>query len=112
MLEHQCSNQKGEEISSTTSSIPLSSPIRASNLIGNSLKYVSGAAIPQQPMFLASILSALQLVCNLFQYNILSDRFKSIRIFFKQSNQSIIYFINLYIMFLIYKYCINYELID
>lgn len=102
MLEHQCSSQKGEEINSTTSSIP-SSPTRASNLIGNSLKYVSGAAIPQQPMFLASILSALQLVCNLFQC-ILLDRFKSLCIFFKQ-NQSIIYFIKLYIMFLIYKYC-------
>ncbi|XP_011859860.1 PREDICTED: protein dopey-1 homolog isoform X1 [Vollenhovia emeryi] len=60
MLEHQCSSQKGEEINPTTSPIP-SSPTRASNLIGNSLKYVSGAAIPQQPMFLASILSALQL---------------------------------------------------
>ncbi|XP_050446319.1 protein dopey-1 homolog isoform X1 [Cataglyphis hispanica] len=61
MLEHQCSSQKGEEINPTTSSIP-SSPTRTlPNLIGNSLKYVSGAAIPQQPMFLASILSALQL---------------------------------------------------
>ncbi|KYN13865.1 Protein dopey-1 like protein [Trachymyrmex cornetzi] len=62
MLEHQCSSQKGEEINSATSPIP-SSPTRASNLIGNSLtlKYVSGAAIPQQSMFLASILSALQL---------------------------------------------------
>ncbi|KYQ56351.1 Protein dopey-1 like protein [Trachymyrmex zeteki] len=62
MLEHQCCSQKGEEINSTTSPIP-SSPTRASNLIGNNLtlKYVSGAAIPQQPMFLASILSALQL---------------------------------------------------
>ncbi|XP_011692229.1 PREDICTED: protein dopey-1 homolog isoform X2 [Wasmannia auropunctata] len=60
MLEHQCSSQKGEEINSTTLPIP-SSPTRTSNLIGNSLKYVSGAAIPQQPMFLASILSALQL---------------------------------------------------
>ncbi|XP_018337342.1 PREDICTED: protein dopey-1 homolog isoform X1 [Trachymyrmex septentrionalis] len=62
MLEHQCSSQKGEEINSTTSPIP-SSPTRASNLIGNSLtlKYISGAAIPQQSMFLASILSALQL---------------------------------------------------
>ena len=64
MLEHQCSSQKGEEINSTMSPIPCS-PTRASNLIGNTLtlKYVSGAAIPQQPMFLASILSALQLVC-------------------------------------------------
>ncbi|XP_032664309.1 protein dopey-1 homolog isoform X1 [Odontomachus brunneus] len=61
MLEHQCSSQKGEEINPTMSSIP-SSPTRAlPNLIGNSLKYIPGAAIPQQPMFLASILSALQL---------------------------------------------------
>jgi len=80
MLEHQCSNQKGEEINSTTSPIP-SSPTRVPNLIGNSLKYVSGAAIPQQPMFLASILSALQLVCYLFQF-ILSDWYKSLCIFF------------------------------
>lgn len=65
MLEHQCSSQKGEEINSTTSPLP-NSPTRTSNLIGNSLKYVSGAAIPQQPMFLASILSALQLVCYLY----------------------------------------------
>lgn len=71
MLEHQCSNQKGEEINSMTSSIP-SSPTRiSSNLIGNNLKYISGAAIPQQPLFLASILSALQLVCiSLLSHNI------------------------------------------
>lgn len=75
MLEHQCSSQKGEEINPTIPSMP-SSPTRTlPNLIGNSLKYISGAAIPQQPMFLASILSALQLVCNLFAYRyiLLSD---------------------------------------
>lgn len=74
MLEHQCCSQKGEEINSTTSPIP-SSPTRASNLIGNNLtlKYVSGAAIPQQPMFLASILSALQLVSYLFQCILLNQ---------------------------------------
>jgi len=64
MLEHQCNNQKGEETNPTTSSIPNSPTRIIPNLIGNSLKYIPGAAISQQPMFLASILSALQLVCN------------------------------------------------
>nr|XP_050849506.1 protein dopey-1 homolog isoform X2 [Vespula vulgaris] len=61
MLEHQCSIQKGEEIGVMTSSIP-STPTRSvSNLTANSLKYVPGIPIPQQSMFLNSILSALQL---------------------------------------------------
>ncbi|XP_020283145.1 protein dopey-1 homolog isoform X2 [Pseudomyrmex gracilis] len=61
MLEHQCSSQKGEEVNPTTSFIPSSPTRNSSNLIGNSLKYLPGVAIPQQPMFLASILTALQL---------------------------------------------------
>ncbi|XP_076237167.1 protein DOP1 homolog isoform X5 [Calliopsis andreniformis] len=61
MLEHQCGNQKGEEICPPTTSTP-STPTRSTpNIMGNSLKYVPGAPIPQQPMFLASILNALQL---------------------------------------------------
>ncbi|KAG7202175.1 hypothetical protein KM043_015855 [Ampulex compressa] len=60
MLEHQCSSQKGEEIGPTASAP--STPTRTvPNFTGNSLKYIPGAPIPQQPMFLASILSALQL---------------------------------------------------
>ena len=62
MLEHQCSNQKGEEICPPIIPTP-STPIKTiPNITGNSLKYLPGASIPQQPMFLASILSALQLV--------------------------------------------------
>ncbi|KAH0955706.1 hypothetical protein HN011_002395 [Eciton burchellii] len=61
MLEHQCNSQKGEETNPTASSIPNSPTRIIPNLIGNSLKYIAGAAISQQPMFLASILSALQL---------------------------------------------------
>lgn len=105
MLEHQCSSQKGEEINSTTSPIP-NSPTRTSNLIGNSLKYVSGAAIPQQPMFLASILSALQLVCQRHLCHLCQRilyQFKSVYTFFKQ-DKDIIDFIKLCIMFLYYKY--------
>lgn len=66
MLEHQCSIQKGEEIGVMTTSIP-STPTRSiSNLTANSLKYVPGIPIPQQSMFLNSILSALQLVCSIY----------------------------------------------
>ncbi|XP_066603567.1 protein dopey-1 homolog isoform X2 [Prorops nasuta] len=61
MLEHQCSIQKGEEIGPVAASIPGTPVKTVPNLTGSSLKYVSGSPIPQQPMFLASILSALQL---------------------------------------------------
>ncbi|KOX80596.1 Protein dopey-1 like protein [Melipona quadrifasciata] len=61
MLEHQCGNQKGEEISPSIIPTP-STPIKTiPNITGNSLKYLPGVPIPQQLMFLASILSALQL---------------------------------------------------
>ncbi|XP_024938328.1 protein dopey-1 homolog isoform X2 [Cephus cinctus] len=61
MLEHQCGAQKGDEVGPPTPSSPTTPTKGAPNLIGNSLKYIPGASIPQQPMFLASILSALQL---------------------------------------------------
>ncbi|CAL7952170.1 unnamed protein product [Xylocopa violacea] len=61
MLEHQCSNQKGEEICPPTTATPGTPTKNVPNIMGNSLKYLPGALIPQQPMFLASILSALQL---------------------------------------------------
>ncbi|XP_031783167.1 protein dopey-1 homolog isoform X3 [Nasonia vitripennis] len=69
MLEHQCGAQKGEEVVAT-SSTPTSPSRNAHNLSGNTLKYVAGAPIPQQPMFLASILSALKLehMRHLHQY--------------------------------------------
>lgn len=64
MLEYQCGTQKGDEtVASTTTPPTPTTPTRSmTNLAGNSLEYVSATPIPQQPMFLASILSALQLV--------------------------------------------------
>lgn len=65
MLEHQCGSQKGEEICPPTTPPPptQTTPTKTvPNIMGNSLKYIPGAPIPQQPMFPASILSALQLV--------------------------------------------------
>ncbi|KZC07062.1 Protein dopey-1 like protein [Dufourea novaeangliae] len=61
MLEHQCSSQKGEEICPPVAPTPSTPTRTVPNITGSSLKYVPGAPIPQQPMFLASILSALQL---------------------------------------------------
>ncbi|XP_076277872.1 protein DOP1 homolog isoform X2 [Lasioglossum baleicum] len=61
MLEHQCGSQKGEDICAATTSTPSTPTRTVPNIMGSSLKYVPGAPIPQQPMFLASILSALQL---------------------------------------------------
>nr|XP_034191282.1 protein dopey-1 homolog isoform X4 [Osmia lignaria] len=61
MLEHQCGSQKGEELCPPIISTPSTPTRTVPNIMGNSLKYIPGAAIPQQPMFLASILSALQL---------------------------------------------------
>ncbi|CAK9831783.1 Protein dopey-1 homolog [Anthophora retusa] len=61
MLEHQCGNQKGEEICPPTTPTPSTPTRTVPSIMGNSLKYIPGAPIPQQPMFLASILSALQL---------------------------------------------------
>ncbi|XP_058800674.1 protein dopey-1 isoform X2 [Phymastichus coffea] len=69
MLEHQCGAQKSEEVVSTTPT-PISPYKNAPSLTGNTLKYISGAPIPQQPMFVASILSALKLehMRHLHQY--------------------------------------------
>jgi hypothetical protein len=61
MLEHQCGAQKGEDVA-VTASTPTTPSRTADNLSGNTLKYIAGAPIPQQPMLLASILSALKLV--------------------------------------------------
>ncbi|XP_012276640.1 protein dopey-1 homolog isoform X2 [Orussus abietinus] len=61
MLEHQCGIQKGDEVALVTQQTPPTPTKSPPNLTGNTLKYVAGAPIPQQPMFLASILSALQL---------------------------------------------------
>lgn len=69
MLEHQCSNQKGEEICPSNTTIPNTPTENIPNIMGNSLKYIPGASIPQQPMFLASILSALQLVNMNFKFH-------------------------------------------
>ena len=69
MLEHQCGAQKGEEVGATPTT-PASPSKNAHSLSGNTLKYIAGAPIPQQPMFLASILSALKLehMRHLHQY--------------------------------------------
>lgn len=62
MLEHQCATQKKEETNPVGTSIPGTPTKYIPTLSGNNLKYLVGASIPQQPMFLASIISALQLV--------------------------------------------------
>ena len=62
MLEHQCGVQKGEDVNMSNTST-MTSPSRTTyNLSGNNLKYTKELTIPQQPMFIASILSALKLV--------------------------------------------------
>lgn len=76
MLEHQCGVQKGEEVNASASSIPTSPNKGTYNLSGNNLKYIPGLSVPQQPMFIASILSALKLV---------SFKNKSVPINFKYS---------------------------
>ncbi|KAJ8674892.1 hypothetical protein QAD02_010678 [Eretmocerus hayati] len=67
MLEHQCGAQKNDE---TTPSTPVSPSQIAHSITSNTLKYVAGAPITQQPMFSASILSALKLehMRHLHQY--------------------------------------------
>ncbi|XP_015109292.1 protein dopey-1 [Diachasma alloeum] len=60
MLEYQCTAQKGDDVPQTPQA-PCTPTKSAPNLSGSSLEYIPGAPIPQQPMFLASILSALQL---------------------------------------------------
>ncbi|XP_011306689.1 protein dopey-1 homolog isoform X2 [Fopius arisanus] len=60
MLEYQCTAQKGDDVPQTPQA-PSTPTKSVPNLSGSSLEYIPGAPIPQQPMFLASILSALQL---------------------------------------------------
>lgn len=67
MLEHQCAVQKGEDVASATPTEPLTPSRLPHNINASNLKYVPGLPIPQQPMFLASILSALKLVGIDFQ---------------------------------------------
>ena len=73
MLEHQCGVQKNDEsVLNSQASAPY-------NLSSTALKYVPGALITQQPMFLTSILNALKLV------NISSSYRGTILIFYIQA---------------------------
>lgn len=69
MLEHQCSGTKVEESPQNQQS-----GVHVPSLGGSAMKYIPGNPIPQQPMFLASILSALQLVSE-FIFSILLKYF-------------------------------------
>jgi hypothetical protein len=61
MLEHQVNCQIGDgETSAVSREVVQTSSL--SKLPANQLKYIAGHVIPQQPMFLAAILSALQQV--------------------------------------------------
>jgi hypothetical protein len=62
MLEHQVNCQKGDGETPTPNKEVVQTP-SLSKLPANQLKYIAGHMIPQQPMFLAAILSALQQVC-------------------------------------------------
>ncbi|KDR16353.1 protein dopey-1 homolog isoform X2 [Zootermopsis nevadensis] len=58
MLEHQVNSQKGDgETPTASKEVDLTS---LSKFPANQFKYIAGHVIPQQPMFLAAILSALQ----------------------------------------------------
>ena len=73
MLEHQVNIQKGELDSGTKDTNSTQSGESINSILGGSLssrqnqfKYITGAVIPQQPMFLNAIIIALKLVnCNL-----------------------------------------------
>jgi hypothetical protein len=61
MLEHQVILQKGD--SETPISSKESTPVSTmSKMSTNQLKYNAGYLIPQQPMFLSAVLSALKQV--------------------------------------------------
>jgi len=71
ILEHQVKQQKGA-VSETTATGPSPAPAstpqnvpttngNAANAEPSEFKYLSGRSIPQQPMFLAAILSALMM---------------------------------------------------
>jgi hypothetical protein len=63
MLEHQVNCQKGDgESPAVSKDVVHTSSL--SKLSANQLKYIAGHVIPQQPMFLAAVLSALQQVCD------------------------------------------------
>jgi hypothetical protein len=62
MLEHQVIFQKGDgETPAANKEVEQTS---VSKQAANQFKYIAGHVIPQQPMFLAAILSALQQVCD------------------------------------------------
>jgi hypothetical protein len=62
MLEHQVNSQKGDgETPAASKEVEQTS---LSKLPANQFKYTAAHVIPQQPMFLAAILSALQQVCD------------------------------------------------
>jgi hypothetical protein len=63
MLEHQVNCQKGDGESPAVSKDMVQTS-SLSKLSANQLKYIAGHVIPQQPMFLAAVLSALQQVCD------------------------------------------------
>lgn len=63
MLEHQCSGAKVDESPQNQQS-----GAQIPSLSGSAMKYIPGNPIPQQPMFLASILSALQLVSEFLSF--------------------------------------------
>jgi hypothetical protein len=61
MLEHQVNFQKGDGEPPTVSK-DLVQTSSLGKLSAKQLKYLAGHVIPQQPMFLAAVLSALQQV--------------------------------------------------
>lgn len=83
ILEHQVQHQKGDNQQSTQSNLSTgSAPASLSNpnnqnggdvtpsasQKNSELKYLVGRPIPQQPMFVAAILSALRMQVNLFTF--------------------------------------------
>jgi hypothetical protein len=63
MLEHQVHCQKGDgEPPAVSKDVAQTSSL--GKLSANQLKYIAGHVIPQQPMFLAAVLSALRQVCD------------------------------------------------
>lgn len=77
MLEHQCNYYKNESAQVSQVPPPTTSPTRAEDLSNNALKFIPGALIPQQPMFIASILNALKLVrfIDIFEFDCYQRKF-------------------------------------
>jgi hypothetical protein len=65
MLEHQVNCQKGDGEPPTVSK-DVAQTSSLGKMSANHLKYIASHVIPQQPMFLAAVLSALQQVCDLY----------------------------------------------